>query len=163
MYFARHEWKQNPTSPKVYRVGAQVYRSIRTLFVYPGNCGIFAQRDALSQIVYRVRATSLSFNFLPNFPVPGIIAVVAASVISSPQDMVSRRRQPCAAPSIIATRCKPMDPTGKCVPAGAGTAAKQAERHQLNNTASIINILYSTCRRGSGCVAYAAGSPDACL
>jgi hypothetical protein len=41
MYFAGHEWKQNPTSPKVYRVGAQVYRSIRP-FVYPGNCGIFA-------------------------------------------------------------------------------------------------------------------------
>lgn len=73
--------------------------------------------------------------------------------------MVSRRRQPCAAPSIIATVGRPTEPIAKCV--SAGTAAKQARRHQLNNTASIINILLY-CHVGAEAVgsAYASASPD---
>ena len=134
MYFARHEWKQNPTSPKVYRVGAQVYRSIRTLFVYPGNCGIFAfcteEGCLVARVVQRVHYVvfiSALLDLLPDFPVLGIVAVVAATLVSSsPQNMLSRRRQPCAAPSIIATMCKPTEPIGKVCACRYNTAAKQA-------------------------------------
>lgn len=68
-----------------------------------------------------VRATSLSarLDLLPNFPVLGIVAVVAATLVSSPpQNVLSRRRQPCAASSIIVSTRRPTEPTRKCVPAG---------------------------------------------
>jgi hypothetical protein len=76
---------------------------------YPGNCGIFAScttRSDLSHIVCARRFLSAILGLLPNFPVLGIVAVitvVAAVVVSSSCDKDARRRQPCAAPSIIET------------------------------------------------------------
>ena len=133
---------------------------------YPGYCGIFAfcteEGCLVARVVQRVHYVvfiSALLDLLPDFPVLGIVAVVAATLVSSsPPNMLSRRRQPCAAPSIIATMRRPTEPMAKCVPAGTIRRPSKHRRHQLNSTASIINVL--SCRRGSTCVAYVSASPD---
>jgi hypothetical protein len=95
---------------------------------YPGNCGIFAfcteggMPRRKSCIVCALRLYQhYSICFLTS---RFLGSSQSSQPHSSPLDLLSRRRQPCAAPSIIAM-CKPTEPISKCVP--AGTAAKQAD------------------------------------
>ena len=101
---------------------------------YPGNCGIFAfcteEGCLVARVVQRVHYVvfiSALLDLLPDFPVLGIVAVVAATLVSSsPPNMLSRRRQPCAAPSIIATVVQADRTDRKVCACRYNTAAKQA-------------------------------------
>jgi hypothetical protein len=113
-------------------------------------------RDASSQVMYRVRTTSLSalLNLLPDFPVLGIVAVVAATLVASRFAIATTsalRGTLNYSNNVQADRAD----IKVCACRYGGQASR---RHRLNNTARIINIL--SCMRGSCCAAHAAGSPD---